>query len=180
MVELPDTPDRPLLIVGVGHSGTTLVARWAMALGWDGLDADTEYAESVTFRRFNEHLLKEGYLPSEVWTWADMLPDAFVLKDPRLAVTLPFWRSVFVAAKRQPVLVWVYRPLEDVVASHRRRGRNVSEDPVIFGRPLSEHLHMIRLSWDSWPYGRVFIDMRHVARALSGFDPARLLQVESP
>ena len=44
-------PERPnVLVLGVGHSGTSILAKMLFAAGWQAGDADAEYGESVSIR----------------------------------------------------------------------------------------------------------------------------------
>ena len=164
--------ERPnILVLGVGHSGTTILTRMLAKLGWNLGDADIEFAESVTARGINRALERGGLFPVEAAAEAiRRLPSPWVLKDPRFARTLDLWRSVFEAdGSSAPLVVWIRRDESAVAASFKRRG-------AMPGREL-EHVrrlyHMAQSRFENWHGPKVSFDYERIADAVRLFDPER-------
>jgi hypothetical protein len=161
-----------VFVVGMHRSGTTAVTRAInsmgvptcveedLAPGWVGNPEG--HWESLTLMRYDDLLLREvdaaWFCPPPVrdalWT-SVRAPSAraefdavhptpqWVAKDPRLCVTLPFWRQVL---ERPLVAVLMLRHPEEIAASHASRD----------GFPLSFGLAL----WERY--------MQHALRALDG------------
>lgn len=142
--------DRPIVVLGMHRSGTSVVTRVINLLGLPLCRADDIYTapdnptghwESTSLVAFNDRLLElcGGTSPAppamtdgwECEPAAAVLRDeaglvfrrahptiAWVWKDPRTCLTLPFWRSVW---PQQPVAVFVHREPLEVWRSLRRR-----------------------------------------------------------
>ena len=51
--------DRPsVILLGIGHSGTSIIAGMMFELGWQRNDADAQFNESVSIRDINDKLLR--------------------------------------------------------------------------------------------------------------------------
>ena len=88
--------DRPnILLFGVGHSGTSIVAKIIRALGWNLGEADG-FSENVAVRGINAQLLG-GRIPEpqKVLGLLRDLPAPWLVKDPRFVLTLEHWIGWF-------------------------------------------------------------------------------------
>lgn len=93
--------NRPnIVILGVGHSGTTVLARMLGALGWSLAETDEDYAEPPKVRELNTEAKRSGQLDTSAYR---ALPRAtpWVVKDPRFVWTLDLWRPHFTRAGEQ-------------------------------------------------------------------------------
>ena len=104
-----DEQDKPCIIVlGVGHSGTTVLTKMLQGLGWNSADADIQFGESRTVRRLNRWVEKTGQLPVKyAQKVIEKLPQPWVIKDPRFVKTLHEWTPLFQTMDQKPVLLRV-------------------------------------------------------------------------
>lgn len=165
-----DEHDKPCMIVlGVGHSGTTVLAKMLHRLGWNAADADEEFGESVSVRHLNQMIERTGRLPPErAQTVLERLSQPWAIKDPRFARTLHHWSPAFVSMQRKPVLLRVRRDREDVLRSYARRGA-----PGDFELRVDQHLALCQRQYEQWPWRRLTIDYELLAAAVSRFDMER-------
>lgn len=164
----PQTPD--LVILGVGHSGTSVTARMLHALGWRAGDADAEYAESVAVRRLNDQAAAAGHLDALAAVKAlESMPRPWCIKDPRFVETLPQWLCVL--APYEPMLVLLEREADAVRASHERRGELSPEGTVRAGRTVEEAQARAREMYDAWPWAKKAVRYEDVAAAAGMFSP---------
>ena len=144
----------PVVVLGMGRSGTSVVTRVINLLGLPlcrtdylgfGANNPEGFWECQPLARFNDRLI--DYLGNDSFAcslldveWqrssrvsslnrqADRLftrahsGSVWLWKDPRICLTLPFWRSVWTEC---PAVVFVYRePLEVALSLHRSYGHN--------------------------------------------------------
>lgn len=150
--------DRPSIIVlGVGHGNTTITARQLHALGWNAGDADSEYAESVSIRAINHRLLSgEAVARADQDAALSALPQPWAVKDPRFAYgTLDRWLPVL--EKYRPLLLWIVKDREHVLASFARRGENAAR--------LDQWLAYCQDQFDRWPWGKLKLDAAAIGAA---------------
>lgn len=155
--------ERPnILVFGVGHSGTTILTKMLMGLGWKNPQADAQYAEDVVVREFNVGLIK-GQTGKDPTSCLNALPRPFILKDPRFVVTLEHWYEAFV--KFDMLMVYITRNEEDVLDSYLRR--NESIDKSHGGHSVQQLMTLAERKYESWPWAKVKIayeDIGKVAR----------------
>lgn len=65
--------DKPIIIIGVGHSGTRLLVEMLQRLGSDGGEYDNEWKENKFFLRLHQTMIKK--FSSIEWTPALLSPD---------------------------------------------------------------------------------------------------------
>lgn len=165
----PASIERPCIVVlGVGHSNTTITTKQIAALGWELGDADEEFAESVSVRDVNDRLRRQDpeVSPGEMKQVLARLPRPWVVKDPRFFATLPNWLSVF--APYAPLLVWVSKSLDVVEYSYERRGENVSQET------LERRYGQCEEHYRNWPWATVKLDAAAVAQAVSLYDLSKM------
>src|SRR5262245_49578120 len=84
-----------ILLFGVGHSGTSIVAKMIRTLGWNLGGADG-FGENVAVRAVNIRILgKHPVDASETVRVLEQLPSPWLLKDPRFVLTLERWIPIF-------------------------------------------------------------------------------------
>ena len=173
-------PRPNLLVYGVGHSGTSILTRMLLALGWSAgaeeEDAaqglDLPYAENVSVRDCNRAALEGGTLPGEAPAVLAALRAPWVVKDPRFVVTLSLWPAAFAEAGLElPVLIWITRDVEAVRESYRRRGEAADGLPGTFGRTLDELLRSAAENYESWPGAKIRVAYEDLAVATALFVP---------
>lgn len=163
--------DKPSVVVlGVGHSGTSILTRMLHRAGWQAGDADDTYAESVSIRSMNEKAMESGGLPAAAQHWLRRFPQPWAIKDPRFAWTLHRWLLPFSHLAQPPVLVRIQREPEAVARSYRRRGVERS-DLESMVREREE-----RCAWQyrKWPWEKMTIDFERLGSAVSLFQTLRM------
>jgi hypothetical protein len=113
-----------LVVVGVGHSGTTIVTQMLGKLGWNMPSADARYAEHTGVREANGAALSHDILPAKATSVVRALVNhkPWVIKDPRFTVTLHLWDHLFAKCELSPpTLVWVQKDLKAVKRSYIKR-----------------------------------------------------------
>ena len=157
-----DIPMRPNVIIGgAGYSNTTTTAKMLMALGWNGHDADDEFAESVSFRECNRAHMKEMRIDSQrAIEVLSQFKAPWVIKEPKLAHTMSLWLPHL--ARYSPFLLYVTKDMDLIRASYRRRSA-----------PTRQADYSVQ-QWDqiqkSWPWGSLRLDVSQISAAVSQFD----------
>lgn len=163
----PIRATRPVVVMGVGHSGTSVLAKMLSRLGFYAGEADQEFGEHPGIRELNETAWQTRDLDGvSGWEHLERLARPWVVKDPRFVHTLDLWHTVM--SRYEPVLVWVVRRAADVAASYARRGEGYR------GGQTLESLHeMAARQFDAWPWAKIRVDFEKIADAVGLFDLAR-------
>lgn len=154
----PGLPGRPnIIVLGVGHANTSITVRQLHALGWFAGDADREYAESVSIREINHRLLSGQIVSREEMDAAlAALPQPWAVKDPRFAYgALGSWMRAF--ERYRPLLLWVTKDRDQVLASFARRGENAAR--------LDVWLAYCADQFDAWPWSKLKLDAAEIGAA---------------
>ena len=159
-----------VVILGVGHSGTSILAKMLFAAGWERGDADEEFGESVAVRAVNESFLRSGKFLRDQAAISVFRAEPWAVKDPRFVVTLHRWRHWFAQLPRPPLLVWLRRETDAVVRSYVGRGQLTREraEQVVthrYGRAAEQYA--------DWPWGKLTLDYERLREAVRLFDPRR-------
>lgn len=159
-----------LVIFGVGHSGTTILAKMLVALGWHVPNNDERYFEDAKARELNQQLLANR--PADLERHLRTLTPGWVMKDPRQVLTLPRWTKAMAAvsaAVEPPVLVHIRRNTEEVLKSYDRRGENWRRSHG--RRSVLELIEIAERQFQAWPWHRVQLDYEALATAAGLFSP---------
>ena len=156
-----------VVVLGVGHSGTSIVTQCLHALGWRAGDADAEYGESVAVRNVNDAELSG-------LKWSDglargalaELPEPWALKDPRFVHTLDRWLPLL--APYEPLLVHLERDAAAVARSYARRGERVRG-----GLSVEAAQELAREHFERWPWRKVSLRFEDVVAAAGLMDRRR-------
>lgn len=157
-----------VVVFGVGHSGTSLLAKMMHTLGWNPNDADSSFAESVRMREINRQLLAGAPLPAQMAASLEFvrsLSRPFAVKDPRLVETLSHWNDVFAALQLSPMLIMVERDYEAVAQSYTDRNELVRGRPGTRNRTLDEMLELAEANYARWPYPKLKIRYENLVEA---------------
>ncbi|MBN8625474.1 MAG: glycosyltransferase [Planctomycetes bacterium] len=169
------SPKPNIVVLGVGHSGTSILSKMLFAAGWEAGDADDEFGESVGIRSINQEFLKVGQFPAGQATVAMFRKEPWVVKDPRFVLTLERWRHVFAQLPQPPLLIWLRRDSKAVAASYVRRGRLTQERAEeLVGR------RYIRAEeqYAAWPWRKVALDYEKIRAAVGLFDTRRSASIQ--
>lgn len=160
--------DKPnVIVLGIGHANTTITTRMLQALGWNLGDADGEYAESVSVREVDQQWTSgKGFDAMKARAALAKLPQPWAVKDPRFSHgVLTNW--VPLLAGFQPVLLWVRKNLDIVLASHHRRGEQMSHEV------LEKRERYCSEQFAAWPWGRLEITADRIDAAIRLWKPIR-------
>lgn len=154
-----------VVVLGVGHSGTTILTRMLKAAGWNTPDADEEFEECVWMRDMNLELIHLGrFNASRAMRRVNALPQPWAVKDPRFVSTLNIWTPLFAELENPPALVRVVRNTEDVKRSYLRRGfrGNIHDIIELRNRQCEEQ-------YEKWPWARLTIQYEQLGMAAALF-----------
>lgn len=172
-----DTYGKPnIVVLGVGHSGTSILTRMLKAAGWDTPGADQQFAECVWMRDVNVELIQTGLFNAE-GTLQRLLsmPQPWAVKDPRFVFTLNYWTPLFAELENPPALVRIVRDTSEVKRSYLRRGfrGNVHE-------MIDQRLRLCERQYESWPFARLTVQYEQLATAASLFSQKSSLADDLP
>lgn len=167
---------RNVIVLGVGHSGTTILTKMLHSLGWNiSHDNDPEYFEPVTFREANKFILKNKTLPENVDSLLGAIPSPWAIKDPRLTTTLSHWIAAF--KKYDPLLLWIQRDIEEVVKSYERRGELDANG--LFAETEATVQGMFRRAekgFTEWSGHKMIVRYEDIQAAISLWSPSEKVQ----
>lgn len=155
----------PIVVFGVGHSGTTILTKMIAALGWKVPNNDAEYYEPEEIRAANIAMLS-GREVDATGILRKLKAD-FLIKDPRMVVTLPQWTPAFAATASKfgsPLLIWIIRNPDDVAKSYERRGEPL--DDSYQGMSVSELEALAFRRFQEWPWAKVQVRYEDLAAAV--------------
>jgi hypothetical protein len=155
--------ERPnIVLLTVGHTGSTFVAGLFRTLGWHIPDCDAEYNEPIFVREANRRLLQSDVsIPKDI---LDNIPQPWVLKDPLFCETLEHWMEIF--SKYRPTLIWIERNLADTIKSWSNRAEDLSY--------LSERVQAVPNLYLYWPWSKQKIQIEDFAEYMKDFNPGRV------
>lgn len=170
-----------IIIIGVGHSGTSLLAKMLFTLGWESNDADEVFCESVGLREINDNYRSEN-TPADIDEIAREflagLKTPFALKDPRLSFTLPLWKKAAANFETPPLLLRISRARADVARSYLDRGELFQGGPGMYGRTLDQLIDCVAENFAEWPHAKFDISYEAILAAARLVKPVRKMRAE--
>jgi hypothetical protein len=169
-----------IIVIGVGHSGTTIISKVLEALGWNLPGADARYAEHTRIRDANTVALRQGGLQKHAKDIVRQLAQVqpWVVKDPRFTVTLALWEEVFARdAQPMPTLLWIKKDLAKVKKSYNRRGERVGKVAgnrwrgAKRGYTVDEQFKMVGDQFCNWSGPTISLEYDQLAAAAAMFKP---------
>jgi|TARA_Y100000034_G_C6853377_1_gene387433 hypothetical protein len=158
------------VILGVGHSGTTIVVRMLHAMGWKQADSNSNYREMHRACKVNCKYLTSGVFDEAEARVSVNYEDGWVMKDPRLVITLPLWRDILV--EKRVLLLHIERQIEDVKQSYIDRSLvNRDGEPALYGKTVDELTLLGRQRYEEWEGDKLSLHYDQIAVAASLFDP---------
>ena len=155
----PSTNMPDVIILGVGHSGTSILAKGMEQLGWH-CTGTVEDSEDIPFRNANRALI-DGNDPGDTAKIIDELPVPWVLKDPRLVETLSYWIRIFRSRRRKPILLWLQRDYKAIKQSYQ--SRNASDSKV------DARLAQAKEAFEVWPWHKVTLKHEDILRFVAQY-----------
>lgn len=178
---------RNLLITGVPHSGTTIVAAMVNKLGWKYKETEYDYKRRWSHRWFvhinsslaSYEIHKDGMseeelniVPHTILTHLEMIPKPFFINDTRLIFALKHWHCTI--EKYNPLLILVTREKERLRRSFKRRSQYVrGKIPGRRGKTVYQLTEIAQKSYDAWPGDKFMLNYTKLSDAIKLFDTKR-------
>lgn len=163
----PKSEKPNIILIGVGHSNTTLTVRQLIQLGWQpNLDwLDEGYQEPVDIRLINQDYLETREFKNIP---LNRLNQPWVLKDPRWTRVprgadkscLDMWLPSLTPYK--PVLLWVTKDKVTVAASYETRGEGTNG--------MAQNYQWCEAQYQRWVGPKLRLQAEDIARASMLFD----------
>lgn len=167
-----------VIVFGVGHSGTTVLSKMLNTLGFKVNNNDEEYYEDADARFLNLRILKNK--PADIKTYLKGLQGGWLIKDPRMVVTLPHWiDGIAASGVVPPVLIYIKKQYDSVLKSYQRRGYD-GNFTSHGGYTVHELFHMADRQYERWPWQKITVDFEDLGKAASFFDQGKLIQSSEP
>lgn len=174
MVSLPELIGN-VVVFGVEHSGTSIIARMLNELGWwMPKSSSNDCVEDVVFRHCSKFIeqgardaREAGILRAAQWEWWQRYAshEPWCLKDPRIRTQLNQWWPIWGS---NVTVLWVHRPFDAVRKSHVRRRRKLT------GAHTDESKAMLRSHFDQcedefarWPGYKVRMGFQEFTEAMT-------------
>ena len=167
------------LVYGVGHSGTTILTKMLVELGWNIAACDFNF-EPIDIRAINMALYGDiSVLPNLMEDNLNKLVRPYVIKDPRFIFTIPTWLDAFKTQPDPPLLIWIKRQYQDVYNSYLKRQETDNGDngliPTKGGAKSVEQLYaQAKIGYDLWPWHKITIEYAKLQNAVLLFNPNQL------
>lgn len=160
-----------IIIIGVGHSGTSILSKMIGRMGWKLNDADEEFGESVSVRNINDLLCQNELINYEVFiNCLSKFRQPWIIKDPRFCETLHHWTEHMQEYK--PLLIWITRDREATEKSYTRRG----EGRILRGVTREQNLKNVAKQFQQWPWSKIKISLEDLTNTIKLFDTQRPYQ----
>lgn len=153
-----------IIVLGVGHSNTTLTVRQISTLGWSLPDPDDKWLEHPHVRLISDAWAANMSAPHDASQVIASLKQPWVLKDPRFVLTLDDWRPVLAAYN--PLLLWVTKDRQQVRRSYLKRGEDKYTE--------SHHWRLAGLQFAKWPGPKLRLQAEAIARACAMLDKRKM------
>lgn len=173
------TSKNNVIILGVGHSGTSILSKMFIKCGYNRNDSDEEFGESVSIRDMNDKIIKYLMYGDHYPTWKQKeiiknLQEPWVVKDPRFVRTLDKWAHLF--TESPPLLIYIKKHTYDVMDSFLRRKELDQKNCGEFVSQLEEYAEW---QYSRWPWHKVTIHYEDIVKSVDIFkQPSRHIQLE--
>lgn len=157
-----------IIVYGVGHSGTSVVTKMLLALGWKaGSNMDDFHSEDIDVRDINDIIRKQGIndeLKVKMRQIIQSYPKPFVIKDPRFIWTIKEWTEIFEELNIHPLLLNIQREPEAIYKTHQRKNEVITLEEIGKRQVLAAE------GYHNWPWGKASISYQNVKAASALFD----------
>jgi len=173
-------PEKSVIVLGAGRSGTSVTSKILGMLGWDLIDQDDEWGESPVGREINDERFSSGKLPPlKARSFLRSLEGKWVWKDPRLVPYLEDWLPYISELDEKPTLLWIRRDEDAMARSFAAAGWKVGNGrfaPGTRGMTISEMMLEAERVFDKWPWAKIGpIEIEDVNAAVKMFEVDRCL-----
>lgn len=124
-----------IIVYGVGHSGTSILTKMLVELGFSvGKNMDEYHFEDIDARNINEAILSKEMdndtAKIKIKEFLVNYPQLFVLKDPRFIWTLPIWEEVIQELNIPVFLLSIEKEASKILKSHQKRNEKVTLEQI--------------------------------------------------
>ena len=140
-----------IILLTVGHTGSSVVSSMLGKLGWNLCDADEEYSESVSIRNANVNNLQSRELIKS-------LEEPWVIKDPRFCEKLDLWKPHL---EEDTVLLWITKDYNRVAESYIKRNEEI--------KLLNSRIELAEEHYRCWTGPKLKIDYDQIKEAVKLF-----------
>ena len=179
-----------IILLGVGHSGTTVVAEMMKRLGWNIPDiSDPTYGvrNEPKFVVVLNRLLVDDYrgirklnekeksgvhvaISDHIKNCFGDKDNSMVLKDPRFVITLDKW----IPCIKISTLVYLKRDRDRLYHSFKKRGKCKEPNKIASnGMTVDELIGMADRQYEKWSGKKIVLNYEDVMSAISVFDISR-------
>ena len=144
--------NRPnIVILTVGHTGSSVVSAMLGKLGWHLCDADEEYNESISVRNANLNNLQSKEIIKS-------LKEPWAIKDPRFCEKLDLWKPHL---EEDTVLLWITKDYNRVAESYVKRNEEI--------KLLNSRMKTAEEHYRCWTGPKLKIDYDQIKEAVKLF-----------
>lgn len=149
-----------IIVIGLPHSGTTMLTQILVCFGFHLPKIVSEYVESPIVNEINDYLID-----GKVWSLAMIrnlkLKSPWILKDTRFCSTLHYWIPWLSRDNAPKLLICLSREQEDIEASYLSRNEEV---------PNLSHLQRVcNEQFEQWPWNKIRIEYKQLIEACKLF-----------
>ncbi len=171
-----------IIIMGVAHSGTSIMAGMLYKLGWKTEETDgklLKYGESSWIKYFNHEFRtkkmegkKKKKFQVKLVDKLVSLSEPYVLKDARFCYLLHHWIVPIALSGTNPILVYITRDIDRI--KHSFEVRDEMENGLVApGKVVEELIKMAEESYRLWPLLKCKIRYEDMVEAVKLFDVDR-------
>lgn len=179
------------IILGVGHSGTSVLARIHWKAGWHFDGSQRSYAHFVEpawcvpytgmITRHNRGSPRDDDL--SIAQAAQRVVDGFaaskrptVVKDPRFVVALPHLAGLL-SVEPQCELLMIRRSFEQLTPCYLRRNQRVAGQPGVYGLTLPVLCKLAEQAYEQWPGTKWAVEYDRLCELINQPEPSSYLSV---
>ena len=162
-----------IVIMTIGCSGSTILVRMLQQMGWNA--PDDKYMENPDIRQLNDGVLnsKEKFHRERAQPIIEVLPEPWVLKDPRFIQTFQHWQPIL--DDRKNCLIYLSRSIPAIKESLAKRGWGYrsGKKMILRGVTLEELGKLCWANFAQWRGPKVAFSYEKLKEAIGLFDLER-------
>lgn len=170
-----------IILMGVNHSGTSVVAEMFKQMGWNIPDTGKDYIRRNEIKWVQECNAKLLYKIREIedYNVNDIqntilenlikMEEPWIIKSPQFVLTLEYWEL-----SPDTVLIYLDRNLRRLEASFRKRGQLKNGKPGEYGCSVKRLRYLAHEQYKRWKYNKCRIDYNDIKKAIDVFDVKRI------
>lgn len=170
-----------IFVLGVGHSGTSIIAKMLYAFGYNKNAADDQFCEDTSFRNIHGRWLSFGFADKktgdefhktvnhDIENFINGIQRPFALKDPRFVLFADIWGQHPLVKKDNSCLLYITKDRDSVAESYISRGEVLNGIPFCHGKYLSDLHDIAHDQFLKWPGMKLHISYENLKNAVALF-----------